>query len=180
MSSIPDQLALRSNCLVAKRESYIPFAAAVEGFMAIGGQTTDRFNARQACLYTGLQFEELAEKIEVITGGCVTKEARDHLNELANVLKEAAAEFKNGMHMGDMLRCEHDELIDADFDTAWVSIGAVLSESRHGLLAIAHGTYTNLAKFPNGKAERDENGKIKKPPGWKRPDFKPYLDESVK
>ena len=161
------------------RENHTPLATVVARFMALAEQTTDRFNARQACLYTGLQLEELAEKIEVIMGGCVTQAARDHLAPLHSLLTHYAKEFKEGLHQGDILRSSHKDLIDADYDLAFVSIGALLSTSVNGLGAIAHGNHTNLDKFRNG-ADKDENGKQRKPADWQRPDFEPYTDKLCK
>lgn len=162
------------------RLSPLPLVAAVREFMRIGGQTIRGYNARQACLYTGLQFEELAEKVQVIADGCITPDSRDHMRELHAVLKQAANEFKAGLHQGDILRCTHKDLIDADFDIAWVSIGALFSESIHPESAIAHGTFTNHDKFRGGVAQRDEQGKIQKPADWQRPDFEPYTDKFIR
>lgn len=150
-------------------------------FMRIGGQTTGKFNARQACLYTGLQLEELAEKIAVVQGGCVTAEASKHLSWLIAMLNQYADEFKQGKHEGDILRANHADLIDADFDLAWVSIGALASTSVAPLGAIAHGSFTNLDKFiEDAKGEltalKDGNGKIQKRPNWQRPDFESFVD----
>ena len=159
------------------------FVEAVLRFMSIGGQTTGKFNARQACLYTGLQLEELAEKIAEIQGGCVTPEARDHLTPLIDMLVDYGNEFKRGLHEGDILRANHGKLIDADFDLGWVSIGALASTSvaPHG--AIAHGAFTNLDKFvenANGDltALKDANGKIQKRMNWQPPDFDSFVDLS--
>lgn len=159
------------------------FVEAVLRFMSIGGQTTGKFNARQACLYTGLQLEALAEKIAEIQGGCVTPEARDHLTPLIDMLVDYGNEFKRGLHEGDILRANHGKLIDADFDLAWVSIGALASTSvaPHG--AIAHGAFTNLDKFvenANGDltALKDANGKIQKRMNWQPPDFDSFVDMS--
>jgi predicted HAD superfamily Cof-like phosphohydrolase len=162
------------------RESEIELVDAVHGFMQIGGQTTGKMNARQACLYTGLQLEEMGEKIEAIIGGSLTPSARAHLDKLVVCLKQYANEFKIGLHEGAILRASHADLIDADFDLAWVSIGALMSTAAEPERAIAHGTYTNLAKFPDGQCIRDEaTGKIQKPTGWTPPNFDDYTDKTV-
>lgn len=144
--------------------------------MRIAGQTTGRFNARQACLYTGLVLEEVGEMVEVIIGGTLTESQRHHLFPLANILRHFAKEFRDGMHEGDLLRCNHAELLDAQFDTAWVAIGALMSTSAYPENCIAHGVFTNLDKFRDGKCERDANGKVKKPADWQAPDFGLYTD----
>lgn len=163
----------------AVRESDKELVDAVSTFMTIGGQTTGKMNAKQAALYTGLQLEEMAEKIEAIIGGAIFPEDKQHLDKLVVVLKQYADEFKRGMHMGAILRADHAELIDADFDLAWVSIGGVMSTAAEPERAIAHGTHTNLAKFPDGVCIRDANGKIRKPPNWQAPDFSDYTDKTV-
>lgn len=160
------------------RESVVELFDAVHGFMQIAGQTTGHFNARQACLYTGLQLEEMAEKIEAVMNGTITRQQRDHLFALVYTLQKYAKEFKEGMHEGDLLRATHADLIDADFDLAWVSIAGVISTARHPDAAIAHGTFTNLDKFRGGKALKDANGKVMKPADWQRPDFEPYTDKT--
>lgn len=162
-----------------KRETFLPMQEAVALFMESAGQSLDKFDARQACLYTGLQLEELGEKIEVIMEGCLTEGQRQHLAPLHSMLRHFAKEFRDGLHQGDILRADHDKLIDADFDLAWVSIGALNSTSIDAYRAIAHGTFTNMDKFRNG-VNKDANGKVIKPADWKAPDFSAYTDKAVR
>lgn len=164
----------------ATRESFTDLFNAVHGFMQVAGQSTGRFNARQAALYTGLQLEELGEQIEVIMEGCLTEGDREHLRPLAITLRRFAKEFRDGFHSGDIMRCDHAKLIDGQFDSAWVAIGALVSTSPNPDGAIAHGTYTNLDKFVDGKAIKDANGKVQKRPGWQPPDFEPYTDKTIR
>lgn len=161
------------------RESEIELVDAVAGFMQIGGQTTGKMNAKQACLYTGLQLEEMGEKIEAIIGGSLTPEAKAHLDKPVVTLKQYANEFKLGLHEGAILRATHADLIDADFDLAWVSIGGINSVAAEPERAIQHGTHTNLAKFPDGVCIKDANGKIQKPADWTPPNFDDYTDKMV-
>lgn len=160
----------------ADRISEVPLVDAVDGFMRLAGQTTGKLNARQACLYTGLVLEEVAEMIGVIMMGCLTPKQRDSLAVLYRDLEFYSKDFKAGLHEGDILRCDQEGLIDAQFDTAWVAIGGLMSTAINPDEAIAHGTFTNLDKFRDGKCERDENGKVKKPADWRGPDFSPYVD----
>lgn len=161
------------------REIYTDMVPNVMMFMQQAGQTTDRFNARQACLYTGLQLEEMAEKIEHIMDGCLTEQQRQHLAPLHSMLRHFAKEFRDGYHEGDIARASHAALIDDDFDLAWVSIGALMSTAHLPLRAIAHGSFTNLDKFRNGVV-KDANGKVQKPSDWQSPNFEPYIDTSVR
>lgn len=163
-----------------ERKCYMPIDGAVQAFMRIGEQSVKGFNARQACLYTGLQLEEMAEKIEAIMGGCVTAESAMGLRHLIETLKTHAKVFKEGMREGDILRSTHKDLLDADFDLAWVSIGAMFSTSIDAIGAIEHGNYTNLDKFRGGKCVKDANGKIQKPADWQSPDFEPFTDKFIR
>lgn len=161
------------------RECFMPLTAAVRHFMRQGEQSVDRFNGRQATMYLGLQFEELAEKVAALMGGALTISDRERYRPLHDMLVKFANEFKAGLHEGDLLRCDHNELLDADFDLAWVSIAALYSESIAAQHAIAHGAFTNLDKFRNGVV-KDANGKIQKPADWRKPDFEPYTDKSIR
>lgn len=158
--------------------SAAPFAfhMAVYDFMHIAGDTVYGFNAEQATRYTGYQLEELSEKIEAIAGGCVTVEAAAHLMKLAGVMRNYSAEFKAGMHQGDILRANHAELIDADFDLAWVGLAGLYSTAVRPLFAIQEGSKSNLAKFPGGVCTRDAQRKIMKPAGWAPPNFEQFVD----
>jgi predicted HAD superfamily Cof-like phosphohydrolase len=163
-----------------ERESNLPLMRAVARFMTIAGQSTKGFNARQSCLYTGLQLEEMAEKIEEIMKGTITASQREHFFALHDLLVKFADEFKKGLHEGAVLRADHAQLIDADFDLAWVSVASLFSESTNADGAVAHGTFTNLDKFRDGVVLKDPaTGKVKKPADWQAPNFVPYTDPSV-
>lgn len=148
---------------------------AVEMFMQAGEMSVNTFNAEQACLYTGLQLEEMAEKIEAVATGCISALEQASLLNLVSALTHFANQFKSGRHRGDILRADREALIDADIDLAWVSLGASFSmaDDTHG--AIREVARANLDKFPNGVVLRDENGKIKKPDGWRGPDLTPFF-----
>lgn len=162
-----------------KREYLDGMQHSVSQFMHQAGQRLGRFDAGKVSLYTGLQMEELAEKITAIAEGALTPSARASLMALATTLEGHADEFKAGVHTGDILRSDHAKLIDADFDLAWVSIGALSSTSTDSVGAIAHGTYTNLDKFRNG-CIKDANGKVQKPADWQPPNFEPYTDKLIR
>ena len=162
-----------------RREHFDSLQVSVREFMTQAGQRLGRFDAGQASLYTGLQMEELAEKVEAITEGALTPSIRNELQRLSRLLHVYGNEFKKGRYVGAILRADHGKLIDADFDLAWVSIGALNSTSPNPSGAIAHGTYTNLDKFRNG-CIKDANGKVQKPADWQPPNFEPYTDKLVR
>ena len=159
---------------------HVSLTTGVWRFMTIAGQSVTGFNPRQAIMYLGLQFEELAEKIEVMRGGTITQSAGDELLNLSTFLQAWAKRFKEGDHMGDLARSSHKDIIDADYDLAFVSVAALYSTAKDCLGAIMEGNRSNLDKFPGGVCVRDGNGKVVKPAGWEPPNFEPFVDTSVR
>lgn len=135
----------------------------VRRFMEASGQTTGKMNPEQAALYLGLQCEELAEKLRRIG---FPSEAYD-LDEIGLYLREQGHTRFEGV--------PRDKLADDDFDLLWVTIAAMHSEGIDPETAWYCGAPSNLAKIVNGKVEKDETGKVKKPSGWAEPDFRPAV-----
>ena len=145
----------------------------VQTFMVAGDQTTKTFNARQTAFYIGMQLEELAEKLDVLGR---SGEGMKDLIQLAVDLDAEGKRFKRGVRdliVLDLAPTEKAEMVDADFDLAWVSAAATLSMGVDVHAAHAEGAHTNLCKIgPTGKCVKDpETGKIQKPEGWTKPDF---------
>jgi predicted HAD superfamily Cof-like phosphohydrolase len=155
----------------------LPPMQVVQEFMRIGGQKTNIFDAQQATLYVGLVLEEVAEMLRTLQAGSVDTLGRSRYTILISDLKALSSEMKQGFHMGDVLRCTHTNLLDDAFDVSWVAMGLMLSVSISASAAWREGARSNLAKFPNGVAKRDANGKIQKPEGWKPPNFLPYVQQ---
>lgn len=153
------------------------FIDAVGLFMSLGGQTTNEFNPEQACLYVGLQLEELAEKLTAIKGGALTSDAAKRFDDAIGPMLALSEAFKRGEHRGDLMRADPQEVLDGDLDLAVVAIGGAFSYCTDAASAARTVTAANLAKFPNGQAIRDEQGKIRKPAGWRAPDLKPFLPQ---
>lgn len=156
-----------------KHETNLP--QAVRDFMRAGEQTVDGFNATQATLYTGLQLEEMAEKLQAISTGCLTAAERTYLTDFASALMELSGEFKSGRHRGDIMRADREKLLDADIDLAWVSVGAAYSTSSNTSGAMGEVVRSNLDKVPGGVCRKDATGKIIKPFGWKGPNLSPFV-----
>lgn len=140
--------------------------ADVKKFTELAGGTTDQFNVRQTALYIGLQLEEMAEKLEAIFQG--TSIAPEFLNSMSN-------SFKEGFWDKRIAIVGRNDLLDADVDLAWVTIGSMLSQGADVLGAIGEVTRANMDKFPNGVVTKDGNGKVKKPEGWKGPDLSGFV-----
>jgi predicted HAD superfamily Cof-like phosphohydrolase len=145
-------------------------------FNIIAGRTINVFNPHQAGFQTGLQCEELSEKIEAVMEGCVTPAVRRELQTLSLLLKDQANKFKAGMHTGDVMRGNRLDMLDADIDLAHVSIAAGYSLAHNFDGACQEVDRANMDKFPGGVVTKDENGKILKPLGWVAPDLSPYID----
>lgn len=157
--------------------AYYDFLGCVIDCMEIAGQRRPgRFDCRRAALYTGLQCEELAEKLLRLGAAPSSKAHSSAVMHLGMALDLLGGRFKAGEFDNLLQHADHDKLIDDDFDLAWVSLGALEATAVDASGALAHGIESNLAKFPNGKATLDANGKFMKPPGWKKPDFTPFCD----
>jgi tellurite resistance protein len=153
----------------------------VHAFNVIG-QTAppNGFNADRLCFYTGMQLEELAEKIAAIADGAVEEYERNMLKMLAGRMQDEGMKFKNGTHMGAVMRANREDLLDADIDVLVVSAGALIYQTKQWRPAVGHVLEKNDAKFQmiDGKltAVRDANGKIQKPQGWTPPDLSPFVE----
>ena len=158
------------------------FLADVGRFMLAGGQTLTAFSPRQLALYTGLQLEELAEKIGSLVppGDYTSGDGGDfELARLTATLNQVSADFKSGRYdakLSNLSTEDRKEMLDADFDLAWVSVGSAYSLGAKVKRAWIEGTRSNLAKLqPDGTMAKDVNGKITKPKGWTPPDFLQFI-----
>lgn len=138
----------------------------VEAFMTAAQQTTLVFNERQASLYTGLQFEELAEKLEALG-----------LNRTAQQLHALAVPFKDDRMEIAFINADRTALLDAEIDLAWVTIGAAFSAGSFVPGAVDEVARSNLAKInpATGTMDKDANGKVIKPAGWTAPNLQPFI-----
>lgn len=146
-------------------------------FNRIAGKTPPgHFNAERVGFYIGMQLEELAEQIHAVEFGAVSQHHRDDLQRLQSTLEEFGTAFKAGAYQGDVLRGDRKELLDGAVDSAVVSLGAAIYQTPKFREAISCVLASNADKAPNGVATRDKDGKIMKPPGWKKPDLAPFVD----
>lgn len=142
------------------------FVADVRRFTEAVGCTTDRFNVRQTALYIGLQLEEMAEKLEAMD---VSSFVPPSLRTLSRCFKDGTLDHR--VENGD-----REAMLDADIDLAWVTIGSALSQGADVLGAMREVARANLDKIgPDGSVIKDENGKVRKPAGWRGPDNSPFI-----
>jgi predicted HAD superfamily Cof-like phosphohydrolase len=135
----------------------------VENFMYEAGQTTETYNTRQIALYTGLQLEEMAEKLFAIG-----------LKHDSNLLDGLGHDFKMGLHDRFVEKADKEALLDADVDLAWVTLGSMYSQGADVIGAIDEVARANLEKV-GPDSTTDSNGKIIKPEGWEPPNLEPFI-----
>jgi predicted HAD superfamily Cof-like phosphohydrolase len=153
---------------------------ATRATMVASGQSVGVFNAEQYGLYTGLQCEELAEKLAAIASECISRTSAGLIGDVATALDKLASDFKRGLHTGDVMRAMYhngEKLLDGDADMAVVAVGALESGTHDAAGVIHEVCRANSDKFPGGVGQRDENGKWKKPEGWRGPDLTPFLPD---
>lgn len=134
----------------------------VAKFMTTSGQTTTEYNSGQMALYFSLQLEELAEKLEVLG---INRFAETVRNESMKMRSGHYKEFYDNMSMDSMV-----DMLDADIDLAWVSIGAAYSMGADVTDAIEEVARSNHDKFRDGVV-KDASGKVVKPSDWSAPDL---------
>lgn len=143
------------------------FVERIRQFNLLAGNSDQFFNVRQIGLYTGLQCEELAEKLKHIG-----------LDYFASDLDYVGKSFKKGTHDFRIERADRLALLDDDVDQIVVTIGSMLSQGAgiHGALSEVH--RANMSKvFTDGTLHKDENGKIVKPSEWVGPDLSMFVCE---
>lgn len=148
------------------------FYGSVKAFNEAAGVTTDHYNARQVGFYTGMQCEELAEKLRALfpLGGAA--------DDLIFDMEQLGQRLKENKFEAECANANRHDLLDADVDLLVVSIGSMLSQGADGRGAIEEVCGANMAKVVDGKLVRHpETGKVLKPEGWTPPDLHKYLAE---
>jgi len=169
----------------------------VRDFTQAIGCTTDQYNARQTALYIGLQLEEMAEKLEAMATPNDSGFVSAPLRKLSGMLNDFSADFKAGNFDAHVARADRSDMLDADVDLAWVTIGSMLSQGVDVEGACGEVERANMAKLvlcdcktdgmlgDEGVCElcaglglvaiKDADGKVKKPEGWTAPDIEPFV-----
>ena len=177
------------------------FVADVRRFTEAVGCTTDCYNARQTALYTGLQLEEMAEKLEALNYSDINHTGST-FTDLICLLHRASGILKGGSIDSAVEQADRPAMLDADVDLAWVTVGSMLSQGADVLGAMREVARANMSKLIgcractyDGKEEagvediicdgdlckgtrliavKDANGKVTKPAGWTPPDIAPF------
>lgn len=150
-----------------------------EWFAASGQIPTDtKPNPLQAAFYTGMQCEELAEKLQAVFA------TSDLAVEMVAALQLTGNMFKKGVydkHVFDALYARPYAMLDADCDLIWVSIGAAAAQGANIEKAYAEVGRANWDKFPGGVVTRDPvTGKVLKPHGWVGPKLLQFVHPTLR
>lgn len=138
--------------------------------------TTQQFDPKLVGFYTGMQCEELAEKLNVIFG---EQPNNQWLRNLISGLEELGQSLKEDKYRTYIAHADRVELLDADIDVLVVTEGAILSSGADGTGGRGEVNRSNLAKIVDGKVIRDPaTGKILKPEGWTKPNLAPFVCKS--
>lgn len=128
-------------------------------------------DVRQSAFYTGMQAEELAEKLAAILPG---HPVVNDLEALGLCLKDGT--YDDAVRAALRTPAVAELMLDGDMDLIWVSIGAAYAGGADCAGAYAAVLDANWAKFPGGVVNRDPaTGKVLKPEGWKAPDLTEFL-----
>lgn len=148
-------------------------------FVAAGQQPeTPTPSSRQTAFYLGMQLEELAEKLAAVWGNGST---------LVVDLAAAATDFKAGAfdhHVGAAMSepASVKEMLDADIDLLWVSVGAARAQGADVYDAYSAIDTANWDKrFPDGTFHLDPiTNKVLKPEGWKAADLTAFIHPDLR
>jgi hypothetical protein len=142
------------------------FVQSVLEFNRIGGNANE-FNARNVAKYIGFLLEEARETIEALPYD--TK-----FVELAEVLHEYEADFKQGRYDEQCEKIDRVEALDGAIDCAVIGLGlgnALGADVWNAALEVADSNMSKFVEKEDGEvvALRDANGKIMKGPNYFRP-----------
>lgn len=134
-------------------------------------------DVRQSAFYTGMQCEELAEKLAAIVGEGASIVA--DLAALGNHFKQGELDKHVEVALSDPVSAE--AMLDGDVDLMFVSVGAGAAQGANVEAAYDTVTTANEAKrFPDGTYHRAKGtGKVLKPEGWQAPNLKAFLHPAI-
>lgn len=135
-------------------------------------------DVRQSGFYIGMQVEELAEKLECVLG--VNHHMVKEMHALGNAFKQGnwddrvLSAFTAGLAK---------DMLDADMDLLWVSIGAARAQG-----ADVTGAYSAVSDANWDKRDpvslkflrAPDTGKVVKRKGWRAPDLNPFVHAGLR
>lgn len=147
-----------------------------ENWFVTAGQMPEvpTLDPRQVAFYLGMKLEELAEQLNLVFDGNDYLVAR--LNKRADDLKRGEYDA----YVERALKTDPQTYLDGDLDQIWVSIGSARAQGADVQGAYAEIARANYDKFPGGVVNKDANGKVIKPEGWRGPDLTNFIHPSLK
>lgn len=151
-------------------------ASTGEWFVAANQQPADPTpDVRQASFYVGMQLEELAEKLAVLS-----HKDGAWLSALADGWKRGVFDAHMSVALADSGKVK--ELLDADVDLVWVTCGAARAAGSDLPGAYAAVGEANWAKrWEDGYFHNDpETKKVLKPLGWTAADLTQFVHPTLR
>jgi len=168
--------------LVTDKQTPLDFIEGVLTFNRAAGRP-EEFDARAVAFHTGMQLEELAEKLEAVAKSVEGLDTSDSdlwlVAHMAREMQNMGNAFKRGNYDRAVGLADRHELLDADVDVMVVTVGSMMTSGADVHGACREVNRANLAKIIDGAVIKDENGKIQKPSGWKPPDLHPFVVRKI-
>lgn len=146
-------------------------------FEAAVPEPTDHNTAIQV----GCHLEEVAEMLQAL-GGCRDfRQDRDAFRKDRDAAIHALTFLANGLKSGiySFATTSATEYLDALCDQIVTAVGCAHMEGMDIQGALDEVNRSNWSKFVDGKPVFDENGKIKKGPGYSAPELGRFVRESI-
>lgn len=122
----------------------------------------------------GCHLEEVAEMLQALVG---CRDFRQDRDAAISALTFLADGLKCGMYSA--ATASATEYLDALCDQIVTAVGCAHMEGMDIQGALAEVNRSNWSKFVDGKPVFDENGKIKKGPGYSAPELGRFVGESI-
>jgi NTP pyrophosphatase (non-canonical NTP hydrolase) len=157
------------------------FVTKVLEFNQVAGTTGESFEPRKTALYMGLVLEEAKEMLEAIPyeDGSADQLVLESFIAALHGYSDAFKQGRFDRNIEAMDKECREEALDAFADIAVVALGGGIATGSDIFGAVHEVADNNLSKFPivDGvrTALKDENGKVRKPEGYKPPELGKYL-----
>jgi len=127
---------------------------------------------QNTAIQAGCHLEEVAEMLQAMTGCPYFRKDRDAAIDALTFLADG---LKCGIY--SVATASATEYLDALCDQIVTAVGCAHMEGMDIQGALAEVNRSNWSKFVDGKPVFDENGKIKKGPGYSAPELGRFVKE---
>jgi hypothetical protein len=156
-------------------------------FNEIGGKPQE-YDAKLLTFYIGFIIEELLELFDTLVpseDSTMSHENDDYMSALnleaaCGILRQLETDFKTGKYASFVRPRHRVEMLDGALDIAVVALGVAIGVGADVNAAANEVADNNLSKYPFDESGhrvvlKDENGKIQKPPGYRKVQLGKYL-----